>query len=348
MPQEEPKPVSVSEAKALFADLASVPSLVVAVSGGPDSTALLYLLSRWRAARKRGPKLFVCTVDHRLRKESADEAKAVSRLARKLKVPHRILQWRGKKPSSGIQRAAREARYRLLARAAADANARHIVIAHTLDDQAETVLLRFARGSGLTGLSGMSRIAPLPVAQKNAFALVRPLLSLPKARLVATLRKAGIAFAEDPSNDNPRFTRVRLRGLAPLLEEEGLSASRLTLFAQRVRRAEIAFDAMVKAAAARLAQPARSGTGIGFDRRALLALPEEVVLRLLGKTIDVVGHEGPVELGKLETLMGALFDGKGAGGRRTLAGALVTSRDGTVTVEPAPRRRGSRPASPRS
>jgi len=343
MPQDKAKPVSVSEARALFADLVSAPSLVVAVSGGPDSTALLYLLARWRAALKSGPKLIACTIDHRLRKESAGEARAVGKLARKLKIPHRILQWRGRKPASGIQQAAREARYRLLAQTAAETKARHVVTAHTLDDQAETILFRLARGSGLTGLSGMARMAPMP--ERNEFLLVRPLLSLPKVRLIETLRKAKVTFAEDPSNANPRFTRVRLRGLAPLLKEEGLSADRLSLFARRVRRAETAFDAMVEAAAARLARPLTPpGKGIGFETQALFGLPEEVALRLLGKTIDIVGHEGPVELGKLEALMGALLDG---GGRRTLAGALVTARNGMVTVEPAPPRRGSARASSR-
>lgn len=337
MPQQKAKPVSLGEARTLFADLVSAPVLVVAVSGGPDSTALLYLLARWRSALKNGPKLVACTIDHRLRKESAGEAKAVAKLARKLKVAHRILQWRGKKPSTGIQQAARDARYRLLAQAASDAKSIHVVTAHTLDDQAETILFRLARGSGLTGLSGMARIAPMP--DRHEFALVRPLLSLPKARLVATLRQAKIAFAEDPSNDNPRFTRVRLRGLAPLLKEEGLSADRLSVFARRVRRAEMAFDAMVEVAAARLAHPVMpQGKGIGFDMQALRTLPEEVALRLLGKTIDIVGHEGPVELGKLEALVEALLNG---GGRRTLAGAIVTARNGRVTVERAPPRRGS-------
>src|SRR5215213_11983927 len=110
------------------------------------------------------------------------------------------MRWVGKKPSTGIQEAAREVRYRLLAGAARKAGARHILTAHTLDDQAETVLFRLARGSGLTGLRGMGRLAPLPASGQRGPAIVRPLLSIPKTRLLATLRSAKIPFADDPSN----------------------------------------------------------------------------------------------------------------------------------------------------
>src|SRR5437764_8032008 len=110
-------PVTVSEAAALFADLSDAAALVLAVSGGPDSTALMWLAARWRARRKHGPRLIAVTVDHGLRKEAAREALAVKRLARKLKLEHRTLRWTGTKPKAGVQQAARAARYRLLAEA---------------------------------------------------------------------------------------------------------------------------------------------------------------------------------------------------------------------------------------
>ena len=136
----------------LFSDLADFPALILAVSGGPDSTALMLLLARWRAARQRGPKLIAVTVDHGLRPEAKREAAAVARLARKLKLAHRTLRWRGAKPKTGLQQAARQARYRLLAQAASDVGASHIVTAHTRDDQAETVLIRMAAAAGSPGL----------------------------------------------------------------------------------------------------------------------------------------------------------------------------------------------------
>ncbi len=242
MPTEKILPVSVSEAKSLFNDLADSPALVLAVSGGPDSTALMVLAARWAKARNKGPKLIAVTVDHGLRPEAAREAAAVKRLARQLGIEHRTLRWTGKKPKTGLQEAAREARYRLLSGAARKAGAPAILTAHTLDDQAETVLIRLTRGSGLTGLAAMQRVTPL---RDGTLQLVRPLLDIPKARLLATLKAAKIPFAEDPSNADPRFTRVRLRGLLPALAGEGLDARRLALLSRRLKRADAALEAAV-------------------------------------------------------------------------------------------------------
>ena len=249
---DDARPVSVAEAKALFNPLADASTLVLAVSGGPDSTALLFLAARWRRARKSGPRLLAVTVDHGLRRESAGEARAVAQLARRLGVPHRIVRWEGNKPATGLQQSAREARYRLLAAAAARAKARAILTAHTLDDQAETVLIRMSRGSGLGGLGAMASAAALPVG--GEVVLARPLLEIPKARLIATLRRARIEFADDPSNRDPRFTRARLREVMGALAREGLDARRLSLLARRLRRAEVAIEAAVDAAMAALAR----------------------------------------------------------------------------------------------
>ena len=185
-------PISVDEAAALFGDLAGAPGLLLAISGGPDSTALLFLAARWR--KKSKTKLTAVTVDHGLRKEARREAAAVAKLAKKLGVSHRVVKWTGAKPKSGIQQAARNARYALLAATAKKVGASHIVTAHTLDDQAETVLMRMARGSGIGGLGGMARGTRL-----GDLTLLRPLLDVPKARLVATCKAAKLGYADDPS-----------------------------------------------------------------------------------------------------------------------------------------------------
>ncbi len=241
---EAARPVSAAEAQRLFHPLAQSPAVILAVSGGADSTALLFLAARWRAARKgkkKRPRLIAVTIDHGLRPQSAHEAQAVGRLARRLRVPHRIARWRGKKPRTGLQEAARAARYRLLAAAARTAKADHILTAHTLDDQAETVLMRMSRGSGITGLCGMREVARLPLAcswrHLRPPLLVRPLIGIPKARLIATLRRASIEYADDASNRDPRFARARLRDVMPALAREGLDAPRIALFARRLQRA---------------------------------------------------------------------------------------------------------------
>jgi tRNA(Ile)-lysidine synthase len=330
---------------------------MLAVSGGPDSTALMWLAARWRKSMKRGPKLIAATVDHGLRKEAKSEALAVNRLARALKLEHRTLRWTGPKPSTGVQEAARNARYRLLADAARKAGGAHLITAHTRDDQAETVLFRLLRGSGIGGLAGMRMGGPLPFASADRLMLFRPLLDIPKSRLVATLRAANVAYADDPSNRDPRFARPRLRELMPLLAEEGLSAERLTRLAARAARAEIALHEVQQAALRKLA-PGHwpDGGPITLGAAEFYGLPDEIALRVLDRIVSWAGNEGPVELGKLEVLSTALLAAieasmtarpQAGSFRRTLAGAVVTLSRGQIRIERAPpRRTRARPHKP--
>jgi len=339
MPAPKPAPVSIKEAKQLFAKLEHLPALVLAVSGGPDSTALLWLVARWQKSLKKKPALLAVTVDHGLRPESAREAAVVKKLAKALGVEHRTMMWKGQKPATGLQKAARQARYALFAEAAAKLGASHVLTAHTRDDQAETVLIRMSRGSGLTGLAAMAQVSRLPNGAGH-IALVRPLLDVPKARLVATLRAAKIGFAEDASNRDPRFTRARLRVLMPELAREGLDASRLSLLARRLKRADLALKAVAERTMANLAGSPPEGGPIEFPADKFARLPAEIALRIIGRAVARLGDEGPVELGKLEALHAALSAAQSGKIklRRTLAGAIVTLADGRLTVEKAPPR----------
>lgn len=352
MPRDNATAISQSEAKALFADLQSAKALVLAVSGGPDSTALMLLAARWRQALRKGPELIAVTVDHGLRSEARREARDVAKLAKALGLTHRTLRWMGVKPKAGIPQAARNARYALLAKAARKAGALHILTAHTLDDQAETVVMRLVRGSGVSGLAAMQtvsvipgRVRATPTRNDDVF-LVRPLLDIPKARLIATLNAARIAFADDPTNRDVAFTRARLRGLMPQLAAEGLDAARLALLARRMRRSDAAIEQVVDIVWHGLAQGrghAGQGQPLVFEAAALARTPDEIRLRLIGRAIDEAGSEGPVELGKLEALteaLGAALE-SGTRWRRSLAGALVTLHHGHVTVETAPARRAA-------
>ncbi|MDE3176332.1 MAG: tRNA lysidine(34) synthetase TilS, partial [Pseudomonadota bacterium] len=169
------------------------------------------------AAWKGAPRLYAATVDHALRAESAAEAANVAALAARLGVPHAILRWEGEKPVAALQERAREARYNLLAQEARRVGARVVVTAHHLDDQAETVLFRLARGSGVAGLAGMAARS-----RRGGIEIARPLLGLRKAELVALCEANGVGFARDPSNEDDRFARPRLRRLAETLAAEGL------------------------------------------------------------------------------------------------------------------------------
>lgn len=335
----ETKAVSAAEARSLFKGLEAFPVLVLAVSGGPDSTALMYLAARWRDALTKGPRLVAITIDHGLRRESKAEAAAVARLARKLAIAHRTLRWTGHKPKTGLQDAARRARYRLLGDSARKAGAAHILTAHTRDDQAETVLIRMSRGSGLSGLGAMRRISAMPC--DDSLSVVRPLIEISKVRLIATLRAAGVPYADDPSNRDPRFTRARLRRLMDVLAREGLDAVCLTRLASRIRRADAAIENAVDRAVTELFVEL-SADAIVIEARRFADLPAEIALRLLGRAVATVGDEGPVELGKLEALKFALdaVQNKAENRfRRTLAGAMVSLRYPQIVVERAPPRR---------
>jgi len=338
MPDDDHSPISVAQAKRLFADWKSAPAIVLAVSGGPDSMALMRLAARWRRALARGPRLVAVTVDHGLRPEAAREARDVKRLARSLDVPHRTLRWTGAKPKTGLPAAARAARYRLLAQAARSNGATHILTAHTRDDQAETLLMRMLRGSGIAGLAAMTR-----VSEREGLWLARPLLDVSKAQLVATLNRARINFADDPTNRDVSYTRPRLRALMPALAAEGGDSKNLARLAARLARANAALEVLADGAERYLALRDRNDAArFGFDSAAFAGLAEEIRLRLLKRAIDRVGHEGPAELGKLEAVLAVLDQAIAAGGSRqklTLAGAMVTLIGGRIHVEPAPPRR---------
>lgn len=363
MPDDDNSPISVRDAKRLFADWKAAPALLLAVSGGPDSIALMWLAVRWRRALARGPRLLAVTVDHGLRAEAAAEAREVKRLARMLDLEHRTLRWTGPKPATGLPAAARAARYRLLAKAARQSGATHILTAHTRDDQAETLLMRMLRGSGIHGLAAMAR-----ETERDGVRLARPFLDVPKSQLIATLNKAKLGFADDPTNRDLSFTRPRLRALMPALAAEGGDARNLARLAQRLARANAAVELLADGAERYLALRDREASGAGagksfdaksYDAKAFAALPEEIRLRLLKRAIDRCGHEGPAELGKIEALLAALDRAVAEmpassrtnrpgnrptnrpGLKQTLAGALVSLIGMRVRVEPAPpRRRG--------
>jgi tRNA(Ile)-lysidine synthase len=341
MPDDDHSPISAQDAKRLFADWKAAPALVLAVSGGPDSVALMWLAARWRRALARGPRLIAITVDHGLRPEAAREAREVKRLARTLDLPHRTLRWTGAKPKTGLPAAARAARYRLLAQAARASGATHILTAHTRDDQAETLLMRMLRGSGIAGLAAMAR-----ETERDGVRLARPFLDIPKSQLVATLGKAKIAFDDDPTNRDTAFTRPRLRALMPVLAEEGGDSRSLARLAARLARANAAIEVLVDGAECYLALRDRhDASRFGFDAAAFASLPEEIRLRLLKRAIDRAGHEGQAELGKLEALLAALDRAIADGGKqpklkRTLAGAVISLTGERIYIDPAPPRRG--------
>ncbi len=281
----------------------------LAVSGGSDSMAMLWLIAPWAMAQ--GRPVAVATVDHGLREGAAEEAAFVARVCAEIGVPHDVLRWRGWDGRGNVQARAREARYALLTGWARGRGIGTVALGHTMDDQAETVLLRLARGSGVDGLAGMAAMR-----EQGGLRWVRPLLELRREELRDFLRQTGRDWRDDPSNAVERYDRVKARRALALLAPLGLDVEGLSATARRMAVARAALEQVAREAAAEIARV--EGGDVVLARPGFDLLPEETRLRLLSDAIRWVG--GAVYRPRLAALEAAVA----AGGRRTLQGTVLT------------------------
>lgn len=309
---------------ALEPDFGAEAALAVAVSGGPDSMALARLLSQWAVGQDKKPKIYVLCVDHGLRPEAADEAAQVVKITSGWPgVQAHVLRWDHAGVEARLMEEARAARYRLMGEYCRDQKINYLFLAHHQDDQAETVLFRLAKGSGLDGLAGMSTLQEMDEGP----ILVRPLLGVSKEDILAFCDTQGIAFVHDPSNDSEKFARVRLRGAREVLEAEGLTSSRLSGTAARLSRARQALDFYADKAYHAVIEKINTKQ-IVFKFDILKEQPEEVVLRVLQRAMHslVPFEDYPPRLEKLEALARDLLR-EGAFRKRTLGGVIFARDD---------------------
>jgi len=303
MQRDAQVPIAPVEADAAFDQLAKFDHVVLAVSGGPDSMALLVLAAEWRARRAEvPPSLFVATVDHGLRPEAPAEAELVARESRRLGLPHVILPWTD-------------------ARNLAAGNVA-IVTAHHLDDQAETFAMRLARGAGVGGLAAMP--VERALAEGSPVRLLRPLLAFTKSHLIATLEARGVPFADDPTNRDSRYERARIRRVLPTLEAAGISAAALATSARRLGDAESALRYAEERFTATLDLSFGNEVFAAFDRGAFREGPGLLRQRLLARLVARYGgaSERP-ELSEIEDLAARLqTEDKSTA---TLGGAMISS-----------------------
>lgn len=299
--------------------------LGVAVSGGGDSMALLHLLADWRDAA--GPILHAVTVDHGLRPEAAAEADMVAAACLHFGLAHDRLRWDGSQAIGNLPDAARRARYGLIADWARARALDMVALAHTADDQAETVLMRLARGSGVDGLSPM-------VARRRHLGVtwVRPLLQARRADLRRFLQDRGQGWADDPTNDDPAYDRVQARRALAVLQPLGITAEGLIATAHRMAMAR---DALGRTAAdlARVAVTAEAGDLV-IARAPFIAAPFEIQARLLAQAlIFVASADYRPRWSALTAAHGAMIAGKGA----TLHGCMILPAKGAFRIlrEPA-------------
>lgn len=294
--------------------------LGVAVSGGSDSLALLHAAQAWSA--DGGPAIEAVTVDHGLRPEAADEAAFVAALCAGLGVPHSVLRWKGWDGKGNLQDQARQNRYALIAGWAAERDLPSVALGHTMDDQAETFVMRLQREAGVEGLASMRL-----VFRREGARFDRPFLFDRRADLRAFLLTRGVRWIEDPSNEDDRFDRVRVRRALDLLEPLGIGAEELLRVALNLRDAS---DALGAAAAGFVREAAKSAGGdLIFDRTALRRQPAEIVRRVLGHALMFVASAAyPPRRDPLEQAIARVGDG----GNTTLHGCLVMVSGMTVRI----------------
>ncbi len=312
------RPIDDAQFAALLARVgpfASPPRIAVATSGGADSLALCLLAARW--VRRRRGTLTALTVDHGLRFEAAAEARDVGRWLRQRRIAHRVLVWDGRKPATGVQEQARRARYELLSDWCRKHRILHLLLGHQRDDQAETLLLRLARGSGFDGLAAMPTIV-----ERDGIRYLRPLLDVSHAALVATLEHWRQPWLEDPSNDDARYARVRIRrSLAHMV----VTNAALAQSARSIGRVRAVRDAAASAFLATAATIDPRGF-CTLDRRLIADSDIDVVRGALARVLACVGGaEYPVRRARLARLADAVH-GDGPFASSTLGGCRVIAQ----------------------
>ena len=286
--------------------------------------ALMLLAAEWARGCAMPPPLYVATVDHGLRNELRGEAEKVASWAAALGLPHAILTWDGTKPEFRLQERAREARYSLLAQYAGSVGACHVMTAHHADDQAETILFRLLRGSGISGLAGMQSSS-----ERNNIILARPLLNFTKAELLAVCELKAHPFNCDPSNHDLTFARTRLRHLNGFFAEKGLDRKALIRLGRRAARADVALTQRTLAVTAAL--EARRDLGVfRADISSLAGEPEEIILRFLADELKLINGGKPIRLDRLEFVARGVHQALRRRGplRASLGGAVLRLQSG--------------------
>jgi tRNA(Ile)-lysidine synthase len=308
--------------------LAGIPrggKIAVGLSGGPDSMALCWLVAHW--AKSHDVSVHAITVDHGLRAESAAEAAQVGAWVKDWpNIHHVVLRWEGDKPDSRILEEARAARYNLMQSYMMNHGIAHLCIAHHQDDQAETFLIRLAKGSGLDGLAGMK-----PSQAYGQITLLRPLLDESKEALISLCHDNNIPFVNDPTNGNEKYMRPRLRAARAVLEEEGLTSKRLAVTSKRLARAQMALSQMSDQAFDAHVQSSEDSCKLSLEN--LRALPDEIAVRVILKIMDRLNPEGDYgpRMEKVENLVERILRDPSFNGA-TLGGCLFALRDKNATL----------------
>lgn len=301
-----------------FSDIAK--RIGVAVSGGGDSVALLHLAVRWSV--QTGHPIEAVTVDHGLRADSRAEAEGVAALCTSLGISHSILDWQREEGAGNLPAAARDGRYALMAAWGQERGIGAIVLGHTLEDSAENFVMRLGRASGLDGLAEMARDF-----ERFDMCWARPLAGAARGDLREYLRRHGVAWVEDPSNDDPAYLRSRVRAALPALAELGVSAPSIQASAEALRASRGALMHYVRKEVAVHVRQEGGDLLIAQDIGA--HVPRDVVRRITRAAVQWVGGG---DYAPRRSFSGVLSDDLGAQARLTVGGCLIMQRKGAYRI----------------
>ena len=303
-------------------NLNTLDSCVVAVSGGPDSLALAFLMKLY--SLKHNINCYFFIVDHKLRNESTNEASKVKKILNKFSIKAEIITWNGKKPTKNIQSIARKKRYELLFLKCKKLKIQNLVIGHHLDDLYENFFLRMIRGSGLKGLVSLDKIV-----QISNINLIRPLLDFEKKDLEYISDHVFNFFVRDPSNKNINFKRIKIRNMIDQLKNNGMDKKKLFLTLKNLKRSNQVVKFYV--------ERNKFANSILRKKKEILLnkdffnQPYEIVFRSFSDILKMTGNKYYYPRGKkIDTVLDKIF--KNSLIKETLAGCVVKKVNQTVII----------------
>ena len=298
-------------------------NFVVGVSGGPDSLALAFLAKIYSINRKLSPKFFI--VDHKLRSNSSNEAKKVKKILRRFYISSEILTWKGKKPTKNIQSSARTKRYELLFRKCDKLKIKNILLGHHQDDLFENFFIRMLRGSGLKGLISLDKKTKID----NKF-LLRPLLDLKKEDLIFLSKKVFNFYVKDPSNNDKKYQRIKIRKLIHELQKNGLSKNNFSKTIRNLKYSNTVVNFYVTKNLKKNTFFLEKNNKLVLNRE-FFQEHYEVVFRALSESIKIIGKKYYSVRGKkLDKIINEIINNQSF--RSTLGGCIIEKVNQTVII----------------
>ena len=305
-------------------NIKGVKKSLIAVSGGPDSLSLAFLAKCYSI--NNSAKFSYAVVDHRLRKESSNEANKVVRILKKIGIDCKILVWKGKKPNSNIQKIARNYRYHLLTKECKRLKVETIILGHQLNDLHENFFLRMTRGSGLKGLTSLGKKTEI-----SNIALLRPMIDIPKKDLEKLAYKIFGDFIKDPSNKNEDFKRVRVRKILDVFQKEGLETNKLALTINNLKSANSALDFYAKTNISKNTTFLKKTNSYLINKNFFLK-PEEVILRSMNVILKDLSNRYYPPRGKKMSRLIYLMSSQNKPYKTTLGGCVFEKINETVII----------------